>query len=189
MLEPVAGVQVIAPGNDLHAGRSVGMTKEDGIQGVILFQLQRSPAPQLHLPGGRRIFLGFGPELGPRDVPGDPGSDVGVKPAKGPLGEASSKDRSERSISQVPSTQSIAMSDEATTTGQLQRHRFPMEVDADLVGEEGPSPPVVVPSDQVDRKAIVHQVSKDPQSPAIPSWDDRPVFEPEVEEVSIDDQE
>lgn len=80
------------------------------------------------------------------------------------------------------------MDEEAVASRYLEDHRFVVELHPDLIGEHGASPPIVVPSHQMHRHPMVHQFPQKTERAGIPSGDHAAVLEPEVEKVSIDDQ-
>jgi hypothetical protein len=63
-----------------------------------------------------------------------------------------------------------------------------MKLDTEFIPPERAAPPVVVAAGQRDPHAFSPQGTERVQGPVGAAWDDRPVLEPELEQVSIDDQ-
>ncbi len=189
MVEPVAGVDVEAPWRHLHPGGTVGVAEKHQIQLVIVEELIASPPLQFQV-SGRPGSLGGtgGSNLGSGDAPSHGRAHIRMEPAEGPACQARSENPTKCPVSQVPSTQAVSMRHEAAAARELPGERLPVEVQADLVGEVGSTPPIMVASHEVDRHAAVHDLGQKPEGASVPSGDHAAIFKPEIEEIPIDEK-
>jgi hypothetical protein len=67
-------------------------------------------------------------------------------------------------------------------------HRLVMQVQANLLRKVGACPPVMVAANEVNAHPRIHQCGQMPKNARVISGNGVPVFEPEVEEVPIQDK-
>jgi len=164
------------------------MAQKDGVQPLVI--QERIPSPPLELRGpSQRLWRGgTQTELRSGNPLRNPGTQIGVEPAKGETGGSAPEEKPETSVAQVTLPESVAVGDEGPESSQAHANRVLVNVEPDLVGEEASSPPVVVASDEVHPHTPVHQGGEPTQHPCGPSGNDAPVLEPEIEEIAIEDQ-
>jgi hypothetical protein len=74
-------------------------------------------------------------------------------------------------------------------SGVIPHHRVLQELQADLIAEVTATPPIVVSAHERDGQAGVHQLAQQTQNAFVPLGNAPTELEPEVEEVSVEDQE
>ena len=80
------------------------------------------------------------------------------------------------------------MGDERPQSREIADDRIRLEGQADVVAEEPAAPPVVVPPHEGHGKATIDEFGQSPEGSCVSTWNDRAVLEPEVEEISVEDQ-
>ena len=119
--------------------------------------------------------------------PGHPRPQVRVKPSEKEAGQGSTEDKAEHPVAQISRTQAVAMSQKGRTTLEIQNRGFLKELQPDFTPQVLAPPPVVVSTHHRHRDPRVHKGGQGSQHPGMPPGDHTLVLEPEVEQVSIDD--
>jgi hypothetical protein len=81
------------------------------------------------------------------------------------------------------------MSDERSFAREEHLHRFLVKDHSDLICEIAASPPVVVASHEVNRDTGIADLAKEMEHPIVAGWNPGSPFEPEVEEVSVQEDQ
>src|SRR5690554_943593 len=126
--------------------------------------------------------------LRPRDSLCDPDAQVGMKPAKQSDRDRRANDGLEETVAQVTATQPVAMCHEGGLAGDGRAERTVVELETDLLPQEAAAPCVVIAAGECDRNAGLDELGKRGEHPEVPARDDRPVLEPEIEQVTGDQQ-
>lgn len=187
MNHPISSIQIMFLGGRLDQGRPMTVAEDHQIQVRLSPQTLQGPGLQEAGRSSLRGQRGGGPVAGFAYPPGYPGSEIRMEPAEGPTGETPPEDRAKDAVAGVALSESVPMSDEGPPTVQLQDHRFPAEEKAELLFQKAPTPPVMVPAEEHDRDAPVYKTCQGSQGPQVPAGDDAPVLEPEIEQVTQED--
>src|SRR5690606_13292943 len=126
--------------------------------------------------------------LRPRDSLCDPDAQVGMKPAKQSDRDRRANDGLEETVAQVTATQPVAMCHQGGLAGDGRAERTVVELETDLLPQEAAAPCVVIAAGECDRNAGLDELGKRGEHPEVPARDDRPVLEPEIEQVTGDQQ-
>lgn len=96
--------------------------------------------------------------------------------------------RFESSVSPVPTSQSVSVRDIGSATTYLYAHGPVQELDTYFFGEKPASPRVMIAAQQPDPHARIDEVGEQSQYREMPAQDHGLILEPEIEEVSVDQE-
>ena len=98
------------------------------------------------------------------------------------------QDSLDDAVPQVAPEQTVAVMEPDAPPLDLQRQHLGVCHEPQLARQEGPEPEVVVPAEVVDFDSGATQVAQHRQRFEWPSRDRRPILEPEVEQIAVDDE-
>jgi hypothetical protein len=112
-----------------------------------------------------------------------------MKPAKGGDRQRMAQDMAKQSIATILAwPQTVAMLDSTPPTGKRSLPGTHVVVDADILAQDRATPAIVISRDHQNRSSRFPQFGERRQDSEAPSRDDRSPLEPELEQVSIDDE-
>jgi len=118
---------------------------------------------------------------------GNPGADIWMEASKKKTGGCAPEHKTKEPISQITAPNTVPMGQEGPPSLDIQDHGLLQKLHAHLLPEVAPSPPIVVAAKEKDRNPLVHQPGQSSEDPGMTSGNHAPIFEPEIEQVTVDD--
>ncbi len=94
----------------------------------------------------------------------------------------------EGAVGSFAAEQAVPVSDVGLPARELGVHEAVQQLDSDLVSQEAAGQSVVVSADESGPHAGLHDIGQPTEDREVAAEDDAPVLEPEVEQVSVDEQ-
>ena len=94
----------------------------------------------------------------------------------------------QRAVLQISAPDAVAVCHQRAVSRQLHHLRTVHQLHTNLVAQERTAPCIVVAAHEVNGYAGIHYIGERGEYPKVATLDDRPVLEPEVEEVAVDQQ-
>ena len=188
MVHPVSGVQVVTAGLGLDELGTVRVPEDDELE--IRMASQKI--------GGERGQTVCAPRFARVRSPQPPRS--GANPSdewKGQVRRGQAEQRAEhaaprggpeRSIGVLSLQQAVSVRHVGVPSGDLRAKRTVQELHADLLAEKAAGPAVVVSADEPRSHSGVHDIGEPAKNGEVAAKHDTPVLEPEIEQVTVDEQ-
>lgn len=186
MIDPVARIDVVPTRLGLLNDGKVGVAGEYeidfGTVGELLFgpRRQRGGANGVGSSGVSLLALGLGDKRSQAAPP------IRMQYPKRSDADRTADDLLQDPIADIATSDAVPMHHEGAPAGQRHLGCVVEEIDADLVPKERTTPRIVIAAHEIDRDTTLAKVFQRRQNPIVLRLDHGPVFEPEIEEVAVD---
>ena len=187
-MEPIPGVEVEPPRCEFRDLRPVRVSEHDEVDVLVSGQhlagvLRKERSPGRFVPGPSRL----GPPRPARE-PGEGEPEIGVDPPEESASQPAAGSPAQNPVAPVRGAESIPVRDVRTPPSDASPRRLGEDLDADFIAEETPPPRVVVSAHEQDPHATFHEPPQAGEHVELTARDHLTVFEPEVEQVAVDEK-